>query len=202
MLLGHAHAMHFVSISTEVRPLRSRLGGFSCVWIAYGQWTRATLRRTQTRRSSAHRIAIGARAAMVSTPPISRLKSRVLQPQRSAEALRWAYVQRTQFVHRCAHEASVVSRCSLRAGCSCMLCVGDEGAQAAFLVSKSLGNHRRALEMKRVQRTLTALAGSQACEECMKPQPSSRRLRQLLDETVDQLVKDQTRSNIAISRKV
>ena len=25
----------------------------------------------------------------------------------------------------------------------------------------------------------------QACEECMKPQPSSRRLRQLLDETVD-----------------
>jgi|TARA_B110000971_G_C19749353_1_gene381223 hypothetical protein len=83
-----------------------------------------------------------------------------------------------------------------------MLRVGDEGAQAAFLVSRSLGNHRRALEMKRVQRILTALAGSQACEECMKPQPSSRRLRQLLDETVDQLVKDQTRSNIAISRKV
>ena len=195
-------SMRFVSISTQVRPLRPRLGGFSCVWIAYGQWTRATLRRTQTRRSSAHRIAIGARAAMVRTPPISRLKSRVLQPQRSAEALRWAYVQRTQFVHRCAHEASVVSRCSLRAGCSCMLRAGDEGTQAAFLVSKSLGNHRRALEMKRVQRTLTALAGSQACEECMKPQPSSRRLRQLLDETVDQLVKDQTRSNIAISRKV
>ena len=172
--------------------------------MASGHVPRSEGRKLAAQAPTAHRIAIGARAAMVSTPPISRLKSRVLQPQRSAEALRWAYVQRTQFVHRCAHEASVVSRCSLRAGCSCMLCVGDEGAQAqaAFLVSKSLGNHRRALEMKRVQRILTALAGSQACEECMKPQPSSRRLRQLLDETVDQLVKDQTRSNIAISRKV
>ena len=108
-------SMRFVSISTQVRPLRPRLGGFSCVWIAFGQWTRATLRRTQNRRSGTHRIAIGARAAMGRPSPISRLKSRVLQPQRSAEALRWTYVQRTQFVHRCAHEASVVSRCSLRA---------------------------------------------------------------------------------------
>ena len=195
-------SMRFVSISTQVRPLRPRLGGFSCVWIAFGQWTRATLRRTQNRRSGTHRIAIGARAAMGRPSPISRLKSRVLQPQRSAEALRWTYVQRTQFVHRCAHEASVVSRCSLRAGCNCRVRAGDKGAQAAFLVSKSLGNHRHALETKRVWRILTALAGSQACEECMKLQPSSRRLRQLLDETVDQLVNDQTRSNIAISRKL
>ena len=162
-------SMHFVSISTQVRPLRPRLGGFSCVWIAFGQWTRATLRRTQTRRSGTHRIAIGARAAMGRPSPISRLKSRVLQPQRSAEALRWTYVQRTQFVHRCAHEASVVSRCSLRAGCSCRVRASDEGAQVEgseviyFLACR----RHRVCEIEYLCRARCATAASSA--SCRRP---------------------------------